>query len=75
MERLSRPSVEFARHPVELRLRVDAEVGALGKVLAQQAVTVFVRGPLPRTAGIAVVHLHARRALKKKLMRCRRPEG
>ena len=40
--------VELCRDAVEVEVGVEAEVGALGEVLAQEAVGVLVAGALPR---------------------------
>jgi len=37
-----KPSIEFKRDGIEVFLIKDGEVGALGQVLAQQAVGVFI---------------------------------
>jgi len=58
-ERLARAAVELGSDRVELLLGDPAKIAALGEVLAQQAVGVLVAAPLPRTARIAEVHLHA----------------
>src|SRR5207245_7166293 len=51
--------VEFEGDSVEICLAVSGEVGGFGEILAQQAVGVFVRSPLPRRMGVAEVDLHA----------------
>src|SRR3954452_16919103 len=56
---LSRPAVEGDRHGGKVLGAVHAEVGALGKVLAQQPVGVLVRATLPGAVGIADVDRHA----------------
>src|SRR3954453_20743733 len=56
---LSRPAVEGDRHGGKVLGAVHAEVGALGKVLAQQPVGVLVRATLPGAVGIAEVDRHA----------------
>jgi len=48
-----RAAVQLERDPVRIRLRKFSEVGPVGGVLAQQAVGVLVRSPLPWTARIA----------------------
>ena len=56
-----RPRVEAQRDLVELGLTVDGQVGALGQVLAQQAVGVLVAATLPRAVRVSEVHLHVRK--------------
>src|SRR3954447_10492398 len=58
-ERLAWPPVELGRDSGELVRAVAGEVGAAGKVLAQQPVGVFVRPTLPGAAGITEVDLQA----------------
>src|SRR4051795_1737765 len=58
-ERLSRPAVELGGDGVEVGLVVGGEVGALGEVLAQEAVGVLVAAPLPGAVGVAEVDGHA----------------
>lgn len=48
----SRPGIEFNRDGIEVFLIKDGEVGALGQVLAQQAVGVFIAASLPRAMRI-----------------------
>lgn len=55
---LSRSRIEAQRDLVELGLAVDRQVGALGQVLAQQAVGVLVAAALPRAVRVGEVHLH-----------------
>src|SRR3954453_18645709 len=56
-ERLAWPPVELGRDSGELVRTVAGEVGAAGKVLAQQPVGVLVGPTLPGAAGIAEVDL------------------
>ena len=56
---LARSRIEAQGNLVELGLTVDGQVGALGQVLAQQAVGVLVAAALPRTMRVSEVHLHA----------------
>src|ERR1019366_8902371 len=60
-ERLAWSGVECGCHALEVVPRVAAEVGALGEVLAQQAVGVLVGAALPRTARVAEEDLQAGR--------------
>ena len=50
-QRLAGATVQLGRDLVELGLAVRGEVGALGQVLAQEAVGVLVRAPLPGRVG------------------------
>ena len=60
-EGLARPVVELGGDRGQLPGGVDAQVGALGEVLAQQPVGVLVRRPLPGRVRIAEEHRHAQR--------------
>jgi hypothetical protein len=53
--------IQAQRDLVELRLRMDGEVGASREVLPQQQIGVFVGPALPGTLWIAEVDLHIRR--------------
>src|SRR5436309_1925971 len=55
---LSWSFVELTGDLVELTLREGRQVHALGEVLPQQPIGVFVAAPLPRTGGIAEVDRH-----------------
>ncbi len=57
--RLRGRSPEFLSNPVEIFAAVHAEVGALRKVLAQQAVEVFVGAALPGRVRVAEVDVDA----------------
>jgi hypothetical protein len=57
---LSRAAVEFGGDGVERGLVELAEVAALGKVLAEQPIGVFVGAALPGAARVAEIDLHAR---------------
>ena len=50
---LPRPPVELLRDTIEIPLRKDGEIRAVGEVLAEQSVGVLVRAALPGTLGIA----------------------
>ena len=52
VQTLSRARVQPMRDGVQLALRVPRQVRALGQVLAQQAIRVFVGAPLPRAIRI-----------------------
>ena len=56
---LGHPLSSFG-HGIELLLCVAAQVRALGKVLAQQSIGVFVTTPLLMTVGVAEINLHVR---------------
>src|SRR5471032_318723 len=58
-ECLARPGIERKRDGVELLLGIDRQVAALGHVLAQQAIGIFVRSPLPRAVRIGKIDLNA----------------
>jgi transposase len=60
-ERLPRATIQPARDPVQVRLRVHRQVRPLREVLPQQQVGVLVRPPLPRALRVAEVHPHVRR--------------
>ena len=47
VQTLSRARIEAMRNGIQLALRVARQVGALGQVLAQQPVRVFIGAPLP----------------------------
>src|SRR5438046_1431959 len=49
--------VELTSHFVQMGLRVRRQVGALWKVLSQQAIGVLVRPALPRALRIAEVNI------------------
>ena len=51
-QRLSRSIIELTGHRIQFGSCVDAEVGVLGEVLAEQPVAVLVAAALPRTVGI-----------------------
>ena len=51
--------MDFSRPGIEVFLIKDGEVGALGQVLAQQAVGVLIAASLPRAMRISKVDLHA----------------
>src|SRR6202521_2806108 len=54
--------VELTRHFVQIGLRVHRQVGALWKVLSQQAIVVLVRTALPRALRIAKIYEARQRA-------------
>ena len=58
-EGLAGAVVEEERDVVEVELRMDGQVGALGQVLAQEAVGVLVAAALPGAVGVAEEHRDA----------------
>src|SRR5207302_6306304 len=58
-ERLSRSRVESERDGIEVSAGVPSEIGALGKVLTQQAVGVLVGASLPGAVWVAEVDRQA----------------
>src|SRR5258707_677911 len=61
--------VELTSHFVQRGLRVHRQVGALWKVLSQQAVGVFVRPALPRALRIAKIDVDFGRQRKATVIR------
>lgn len=61
VQRGARSRVEVVSNLVEVLLRVDGQIGALGQVLAQQAVGVFARAALPRAVRVTEVDTHVGR--------------
>src|SRR3990172_4070465 len=57
-QRLAWPRVQFPGNRIQLLLREAAQVGALGQVLAQEAVGVLVDATLPGAVRIGEVDLH-----------------
>lgn len=53
------PAVEAVGDGVEVILRVDGQIRALGQVLAQQSVGIFAGAALPGAVRVAEVHTHA----------------
>lgn len=56
---LTRSIVDLVRNRVQLFLAVARQVCALGQVLANQAIHVFIAAPLPRAVRVTKVHRHA----------------
>jgi hypothetical protein len=50
--------VQLQRGPIQVRLRVGGQVGALREVLAEETVRVLIGSALPRTLRIAEVDLY-----------------
>src|SRR5215217_2549488 len=61
--------VELTSHFVQIGLRVHRQVGALRKVLSQQAVGVLVRPALPRALRIAKIDFDVGRQRKATMIR------
>src|SRR5665647_176504 len=61
--------VELTSHFVQIGLRVHRQVGALRKVLSQQAVGVLVRPALPRALRIAKINVDVGRQRKATMIR------
>src|SRR5882757_9530023 len=61
--------VELTSHFVQIGLRVHRQVGALWKVLSQQAVGVLVRSALPRALRIAKIDVDVGRQRKATMIR------
>src|SRR6266403_108785 len=60
---------ELTSHFVQIDLRVHRQVGALRKVLSQQAIGVLVRPPLPRALRIAKIYVDFGRQRKATMIR------
>jgi hypothetical protein len=69
LQSLAWPFVELTHHFVQMGLRVHRQVGALWKVLSQQAVGVLIRPPLPRALRIAEVNIEISRQRKSSMIR------
>src|SRR5712675_1324135 len=61
--------VELTSHFVQIGLRVHRQVGALRKVLSQQAVGVLVRAALPRALRIAKINVDVGRQRETTMIR------
>src|ERR1700682_3480181 len=61
--------VELTSHFVQISLRVHRQVGALWKVLSQQAIGVLVRPALPRALRIAKIDVDFARQRKATMIR------
>src|SRR6266403_2494986 len=60
LQGLTWPFVQLTSHFVQIGLRVHRQVGALRKVLSQQAIGVLVRPALPRALRIAKIYVGVR---------------
>src|SRR5712691_6328844 len=60
--------VELTSHFVQIGLRVQRQVGALRKVLSQQAIGVLVRPALPRALRIAKIYVDFGRQRKATMI-------
>src|SRR5271169_4269956 len=69
LQGLTRSFVELTSHFVQIGLRVHRQVGALRKVLSQQAIGVLVRPALPRALRIAEVNIDVGRQRKATMIR------
>lgn len=54
----TRMGIHALGNGVELRLQVDRQIGALGQVLAQQAIGVLAGAALPRAVRVAEIHTY-----------------
>src|SRR5438105_10510570 len=61
--------VELTSHFVQISLRVHRQVGALWKVLSQQAIGVLVRPALPRALRITKMYVDVGRQCKATMIR------
>jgi hypothetical protein len=61
--------VELTSHFVQIGLRVHRQIGALWKVLSQQAVGVLIRAALPRALRIAKIDVDVGRQRKAMMIR------
>src|SRR3982074_1482956 len=61
--------VELTSHFVQIGLRVHRQVGALWKVLSQQAIGVLVRPALPRALRITKIYVDFGRQRKATMIR------
>src|ERR1700722_11079026 len=66
---LTRSVVELTSHFVQMGLRMHRQVGALRKVLSQQAIGVLVRSALPRALRIAKIDVDVGRQRKSTMSR------
>ena len=64
--------VELTSHFVQMGLRVHRQVGALRKVLSEQAIGVLVRPALPRALRIAKIYVDFSRQRKATMIRKRK---
>src|SRR6266849_2618279 len=69
LQGLTWPFVELASHFVQIGLRVRRQVGALRKILSQQAIGVLVRPALPRALRIAKIDVDFGRQRKATMIR------
>ncbi len=69
LQGLTRPFVELTSHLVQSGLRVHRQIGALRKVLSQQAVGVLVQSALPRALRIAKINVDVGRQCKATMIR------
>src|SRR5271154_91100 len=69
LQGLTWPFVELTSHFVQMGLRVHRQVGALWKVLSQQAIGVLVRPALPWALRIAKIDVDVGRQRKATMIR------
>src|SRR5450759_4972212 len=69
LQGLTWPFIELTCHFVQIGLRVHRQVGALRKVLPQQAIGVLVRPALPRALRIAKINVDVSRQRKATMIR------
>ena len=69
LQGLTRSFVELTSHFVQMGLRMHRQVGALRKVLSQQAIGILVRPALPRALRIAKVDVDFGRQRKATMIR------
>src|ERR1700674_1792790 len=69
LQGLTWPFVELTSHFAQIGLRVHRQVGALRKVLSQQAIGVLVRPALPRALRIAKIDVDVGRQRKSTMSR------
>jgi CheY-like chemotaxis protein len=69
LQGLTWPFVELTSHFVQIGLRVQRQVGALWKVLSQQAIGVLIRPALPRALRIAKINVDVGRQRKSSMIR------
>src|SRR6266481_148960 len=68
LQGLTWPFVELTSHFVQIGLRVHRQVGALRKVLSQQAIGVLVRPALPRALRITKIDVDFGRQRKPTMI-------
>ena len=69
LQDLAWPFVELTRHFVQMGLRVHRQVGALRKILPQQAIGILIGTALPRTLRTAEVNVDVGRQRESSMIR------